>query len=151
MSGKKPKERSCYMLPAGNGSLVEVSREVYQEWHRSRRRERYQRERDRKHNLCSLEALSEDALFLLGGNSTGNVTEEAAVRRICVEKLREGLRTLPEADAFLIRLLFWEERTVTDTARICGCSRTTVRKRRDRILKALRAEMQKAGFFFIVH
>lgn len=42
MRGKKPKERKSYVLRMGDGTLVEVTREVYLEWYQSRRRERYQ-------------------------------------------------------------------------------------------------------------
>ena len=33
MRGRKPKERESYMLRMGDGSLVEVTREVYLEWY----------------------------------------------------------------------------------------------------------------------
>ena len=44
MRGKKPKERKNYILRTENGTLVEVTREVYLEWYQSRRREKYQQE-----------------------------------------------------------------------------------------------------------
>ena len=37
MRGKKPKERKNYILRTENGTLVEVTREVYLEWYQSRR------------------------------------------------------------------------------------------------------------------
>lgn len=45
MRGKQPKERDHYVLRMADGTLVDVTREVYLEWHQSRRRERYQKER----------------------------------------------------------------------------------------------------------
>lgn len=65
MRGKKPSEREKYVLPAGGGAFVEVTREVYLEWHQSRRRERYQAEKKQAHGVCSLEALGENALYVL--------------------------------------------------------------------------------------
>ena len=59
MRGKKPKERERYVIRMGDGTLVEVNREIYLEWYQSERRERYQRERDRKYGLCSIEGLHE--------------------------------------------------------------------------------------------
>ena len=44
-----------YVLRMEDGTLVEVSREVYLEWHQSRRRERYQNEKDRKYGVYSLD------------------------------------------------------------------------------------------------
>ena len=35
MRGKRPKERKCYVLRAGDGTVVEVTREVYLEWYQS--------------------------------------------------------------------------------------------------------------------
>ena len=45
MRGRRPKERKCYVLRTSEGTVVEVTREVYLEWYQSRRRERYQNER----------------------------------------------------------------------------------------------------------
>lgn len=42
MRGKKPSEREKYVLRADSGTFVEVTRDVYLEWYRSRRREKYQ-------------------------------------------------------------------------------------------------------------
>ena len=55
MRGKRPKERKCYILRAGDGTVVEVTREVYLEWYQSRRRERYQNEKKQKYGVFSLE------------------------------------------------------------------------------------------------
>ena len=49
MRGRRPKERKCYVLRTSEGTVVEVTREVYLEWYQSRRRERYQTERNRKY------------------------------------------------------------------------------------------------------
>lgn len=42
MKGKQPKKREHYVLRMTDGTLVDVTREVYLEWYRSQRRERYQ-------------------------------------------------------------------------------------------------------------
>ena len=57
MRGKRPKEREKYVLRMDDGTFVEVSREVYLEWHQSRRREKYQKERNQKNRVCSYEEL----------------------------------------------------------------------------------------------
>lgn len=49
MRGKRPKERRCYVLRTSDGTIVEVTREVYLEWYQSQRRERYQKEQERKY------------------------------------------------------------------------------------------------------
>ncbi len=145
MRGKKPSEREKYVLPAGRGAFVEVTREVYLEWHQSRRREKYQMEKRRAHGVCSLEALGENALPVLPGGYWENTPEENAAKLICMEKVRQGISRLPEQDACLVRMLFFDEMTVTDAALSFGCSRKSIQKRRDRILGQLRAEMSGQG------
>ena len=145
MRGKKPSEREKYVLPAGRGAFVEVTREVYLEWHRSRRRERYQMERKQAYGVCSLETLGENILSTLPGGYWENTPEENAAKIICMEKVHESICRLPEQDACLVRMLFFDEMTVTDAALACRCSRKSIRKRRDRILMQLRAEMAGQG------
>lgn len=142
MRGKKPKERKSYVLRMGDGTLVEVTREVYLEWYQSRRREKYQEERSRKNGVCSLEQLEEKAGTAIPVRDS---LEETAIRRMYIEKLREVMDSLPEMDAYLLYLLFFEEVTVKEAAQLCGCSRKTVENRRRRILRELKCKMQEMG------
>jgi len=114
----------------GDGTLVEVTREVYLEWYQSRRREKYQKERSRKNGVCSLEQLGENVGTVI---PVGDSLEETVIREMCIEKLREVIDNLPEIDAYLLYLLFFEEVTVKETAQLCGCSRKTIENRRRRI------------------
>ena len=145
MRGKKPKERECYVLRMDDGTLVAVDREIYLEWHRSRRREKYQMEQKRAHGVCSLETLGENIRPAIPGGYWENTPEENALRSACMEKLRECVACLPEQDARLLRMLFFEEMTVTAAALSYGCSRKSIQKRRDRILRRLRMEMESRG------
>ncbi len=142
MRGKKPKERKCYILRMGDGTLVEVTREVYLEWYQSRRRERYQREQKQKYGVCSLEELEKRGMPVI------NVTdsfEETAMKNLCVDKLREVMGNLPEEDMYLLYLLFFEEVSVKEAAQLCGCSRKTIENRRKRVLKELNEKMGEMG------
>lgn len=145
MRGKKPKERERYVLRMGDGSLVEVTREVYLEWYQSRRREKYQMEKMQKYGVCSFDVMGGKGSFQNSGRYIENEPEEATIKNICVEKLRKGLERLSEADAFLIDLLFFKEVTVKDAAQICGCSRKTIQNRRNRILDELNGIMREMG------
>ena len=151
MRGRKPKERDSYVLRMGDGTLVEVSREVYLEWNQSRRRERYQKEKDRKRGVYSLDELEEK------GSSQGmpflvrDGVEETALRNICRDKVQKALGKLPDADAGLMELLYFNGVTVTDAAQIYGCSRKTIQNRRKRILgelcQLLREQGIQGGYF----
>ena len=142
MRGKKPKERKSYVLRMGDGTLVEVTREVYLEWYQSRRRERYQQERNRKHGVCSFEEMEEQGYTYVPVTDS---LEETATREMCIGKLREVMNELPEEDMYLLYLLFFEEVTVKEAAQLCGCSRKTVENRRKRILKGLNEKMHEFG------
>lgn len=143
MRGKKPKEREKYLIRLGDGTLVEVNREIYLEWYQSERRERYQRERDRKYGLCSIEKLHEKGYFPEQSIYAGDMTQEAVLRNECQDRLQNVLKNLPEQDTHLLKLLYFEEITVKKAAEILGCSRKTIQNRRKRILERIRKMMEK--------
>lgn len=143
MRGKKPKEREKYIIRLGDGTLVEVGREIYLEWYRSERRERYQKECDRRHGICSLEKLHEKGYFPEEPVCTGNAVEKTVLRNECCGKLKYALQELPEHDLRLIKLLYFEEITVKKAADIFGCSRKTIQNRRERILGEIRKLMEE--------
>lgn len=145
MRGRQPKERDHYVLRMADGTLVDVTREVYLEWYQSRRRERYQKERSRKYGICSLDGLAgrEDGSGHFQDVEEG--LEETVLRNICRDKVRGVLESLSAEDAKLIELLYFAEVTVTDTAKIFGCSRKTIQNRRKRILKELCLKMKEQG------
>lgn len=145
MRGKKPKEREKYVLRIEGGTLVEVSREVYLEWYQSRRRERYQRESNQKHGVCSLNELEEKGNISVMSLYVGESEEEIILRNIYREKVRKAIRKLSTEDARLIHMLYFRENTVTETARVYGCSRKAIQNRRKRILDQLCGIMKKEG------
>lgn len=145
MRGRRPKERDCYVLRMEDGTLVEVSCEVYLEWHQSRRRERYQKEKSQKYGVYSLDELGEKGGFRGRPLCVCDRLEEAALQNICRDKVKEALGKLPEPDAGLINLLYFKEVTVTDAAKMCNCSRKTIQNRRRRILEELGRILQGQG------
>lgn len=147
MRGKQLKEREHYVLRMEDGTLVEVTREVYLEWYQSRRRERYQKERNRKYDICSLNDLVDKGNFSKHFYFLNMVEglEETVLRNICRDKVREVLGKLPAEDARLIELLYFFEVTVTDAAQILGCCRKTIQNHRKRILKELYRKMKEQG------
>lgn len=145
MRGKQPKEREHYVLRMADGTLVDVTREVYLEWYQSRRRERYQNERNQKHGICSLNELEDKEKFSGMYLNVMEGLEETVLRNICRDKVRAVLENLPAEDVGLIELLYFMEITVTDAAQIFRCSRKTIQNRRKRILKELCRKMKEQG------
>ena len=142
MRGKKPKERENYFIRLDGDTLVEVNREIYLEWHQSRRKERYQKERDREYGVFSIEKLHEKGYFLEQSLSR-DTTLEAVLWNECRNRLENALRKLPEQDIRLVRFLYFDEMTVKRTAEIFGCSRKTIQNRRRRILEKMRNLMSE--------
>lgn len=142
MRGKRPKERRCYVLRTSDGIVVDVTREVYLEWYQSRRRERYQTERNRKYSVTSLEVMQENGNIL----KSDSVDLEARIlQKLCMEKLWAAIDELQGADAYLLYLLFFEERTVKEVAQLYGLSRKTISNRRKRILAELKEKLKEMG------
>ena len=142
MRGKKPKEREKYVIRLGDGTLVEVNREIYLEWYRSERRERYQKERDRKYGLCSIDKLHEKGYFPEQSICASDTTQEAVLRNECQSRLKNALSNLSEQDARLLKLLYFEEITVNKAADIFNCSRKTIQNRRKQVLEKIRKMME---------
>lgn len=145
MRGRKPKERDSYVLRMEDGTLIEVNREVYQEWYRSWRRERYQGEKNQKYGVQSLNELEEKGDYSGMLCCVQNGVEEIILRNICRDIVREALAKLPDSDARLIELLYFFDVTVTDAAILYGCSRKAIQKRRNRILGVLNQIMRNMG------
>ncbi len=145
MRGKRPKEREKYVIRLDNGTLVEVNREIYLEWYRSKRKERYQKERDRKYGLCSMEILCEKGYFPEQSISIRDTTLEAVLRSEYWGRLENALKKLSEQDIRLVRLLYFDEMTVKKAAEIFGCSRKTIQNRRGRILEKMRKMMSETS------
>ena len=141
--GKQPKEREKYILRMKDGELIEVTREVYLEWYQSRRREKYQRERDQKYGICSLDALEENGTFSSGSVHDRDGLEKLVLQNFCQKKLMDALKRLSRQDAYLIYLLYYEDRTIKEAAKLYQCSHASVRYRKNRILDKLRRMMQE--------
>ena len=114
-----------------------MNREIYLEWYRSERRERYQKERDRKYGVCSLDGLREKGYFFGMAINEGNVAEEIALRNLGRNNLWDALKKLSEQEIQLIKLLYFEEITIRKVAGIFECSRKSVENRRRKILQKL--------------
>ena len=145
MRGKQPKEREKYFIRLGGSTLVEVGREIYLEWYRSERRERYQRERDRKHGVCSINKLHEKGYYPEKSNYLKDTTLETVLKDECRDRLENALKKLPEQEKRLVRLLYFEDMTVKKTAEIFRCSRKTIHNRREKVLEKIRKMMSETS------
>lgn len=148
MSGKIPREREQYFIRLDSGEVCEVSREVYLCYYAGERQERYQRERDRKNGLVSIEAMAE-TMFEDGEGcgydfipSDEESIPEQIVREMMIDKLYIALDRLEADDKHLITALFFNNVSLRSYARSKGVTHRTIQKWRDKILEDLRKMME---------
>ena len=136
-------EEKKYMIMV-NGKLVEVSCEIYCEYYRMARRDRYLEERDQIHgktlysNLDTAEILGEEMI----PDQSAASTEDVAIAHILSEKLHRCLDMLPEDDRQLIDALYFYDENERDYAKKLGLSQRGENKRRHAILAKLKFFMK---------
>ena len=143
--GKQPRLRERYYVPVGNGESQEVTREVYLCIYSSKRHEKYLGEQDREHGTVSL-----DARAKVEGEPTtyGCVIpspldlEEMVIRSALTQELRRALQRLSPEEWLLIDSLFFQNIGIREYARQKGVTHHAVQKSRDKILAALRRELE---------
>jgi len=148
-----PENKEFYVR--SGGQLVPVTEEVYRFYYRSKRRERYFEHdikietalRDRRGNVVGYRPAKEDSLDRL--METGEdyadeceSVEDAVIRAMMSDKLREVLKLLPESDRELINALFFsnggEGMTERDYAAHTGIAQKNVNKKKQRVLLKLK-------------
>ena len=135
-------EKETYQLPA-EGKMHEVTEELYREYYKYNRREKYQKEQDAAHNVYHYSDLDTDEIL---GEEMFSYPEDEAVEDRVIHKMQIDLMLqcvgdLPEEDQLLLRALFYQEKTLDDCAEKFGTCEKTIRNMRDRVLSKLRKEM----------
>ena len=130
---------------------VPVSEEIYKEYYKMRRRERYMEE-DIKVGRIDIDPETgeptfipskEDSIERLMGLGADFVDEQPSIEDILCDKatlliLQEALKELNREEQELIQALYHKNLTVREVAKQENTSHVTVIKRRDKILAKLR-------------
>lgn len=136
-------DRDNYRLRI-QGTLVEVTREVYLAYYGIERHTRTLDEKDLRNgkvlysDLDTPETLGEEMLPDLNAECV----EDTAIGKVLLEELRRNLSLLPEQEMELIHALYFEEMTEREYAQKIGLSQKGVNKRRRKILDKLRDMMK---------
>ena len=130
-----------YFIPL-YGMLLEVDKNTYREFYRSKRRQKYLIECSKENGDFSYDMLTTDEFngedILV--DESQNVGEEA-VNRIMLDKLSEAIHCLSDNELEVIYALFYEELTEREYAERKGVYRNAVHKRKVRILAKLKKFM----------
>lgn len=125
-------------------TLVEVTEEVYKDYHKMKRQAKTLAERDVRNGVFSYDAL--DTGELLGeelvSDWEASSVEETALAAILHEKLYHCLELLPASDRELLHALFFMNKTEREYAKFLGISQKAVNKRRQKALARLRVLMK---------
>jgi RNA polymerase sigma factor (sigma-70 family) len=129
--------------------LVPVTDEIYQEYHKMKRRERYTEE-DIKVGSSKFDPETGEVTYKPSKDSIQRLmdkgqdfADEQTVEDVVVDKamlliLQEAIKELNRQEKELINDLFYKEMTVRDIAKKEDISHVAVMKRRDKILAKLR-------------
>jgi DNA-directed RNA polymerase specialized sigma24 family protein len=138
-----------------NGTLVDVTEEVYLAYYRSERRMRYferdiktrQAIRDKDGKITGYAPSKEDSLdrLLAKGDDfgdDGNIVEDSVITKLTYEGLYKALDKLAPEERELVDALFFsnggEGMTVREYAKLSGIPFTTIQSRKVKILEKLK-------------
>lgn len=131
------KERDFYLYI--EGKPVRVSEEVYREYYRGERKERYFMKDLKEDREDSYERLIEcHRQFAVPGESM----EEQAVRSLL---LKQAMGKLTEKERELIEELYFLEKTERQVSSALHMAKATLRRRHDEVLGKLRRFLEEEG------
>ena len=124
------------------GKRIVVSKEVYQAYWHETNKENYQRRLDRENQLLFFCDLDHD------GNFEGNLIDDSVdVEKLVeakqrIEDLNKALVSLTKEEREIIDALYFREETTRSTAGALGLHKTTLLRKRDRILKKMKTILE---------
>ncbi|MDR0918220.1 MAG: sigma-70 family RNA polymerase sigma factor [Oscillospiraceae bacterium] len=124
-----------------DGTEIEVSEDVYNEYMRATWREENRRRACEKHE-CSYDFLCEHDLDeqTVRGQA---LVDDIVVDKILLEELYSALSELTVDESNLINALFFGEQSEIDYAEVLNISQQSVNKRKKKILEKLRKKIFK--------
>lgn len=132
------KDQKYYLMV--NNTLVKVSEEIYSEYYRMERRERYQVERDIHKGTVYYDGFNlEDSSGAEMMHDLNQISIEDLVEfNYMAELLHKELRKLNEAEKELISTIYYQSKSIRMISREWGMPETSLRRKHDDILRKLR-------------
>jgi len=126
--------------------VEQVTEEVYREYFKMDRRERYLEERDLVHGRFLYSQLDNVYEGVLGEemivDSLAEDLCDVVVSKIMIEKLKECLSLLSDEDLYLMIQLFYEEKSQRQLSEESGIPVMTISDRKNRVLKKIKKSME---------
>ena len=125
-----------------NNELVEVTAEEHEAEEKRANHERHLRRQDRKHGLVAYESWDTDTILGVDMIPDRDVfVEDDAILKIMVDRLKEALAELTDAERELIEAIFFEGLTEREYSAKSGIPQKTINDRKQRILLKLKKIM----------
>ena len=127
-----------------HGMLMEVTENVYREFYREERRQKYLNHLAEENNVLSYDKLTNDEF-----NGEDVVidqsipVEEIVEAKIMQEKLKACLHHLDDDDRRLIDALFFKELSERQWSAISGVSQPTIHRQKQRIISKIKKNLEK--------
>ena len=138
-----PENKKFYLRVPGKRVLV--SEEVYREYYKMYRRERYLEEQDEKNGKFSYNAYDTDEIpgeDILIDVDAENL-EDIVIRKIMTEKLIHCLKLLTEAEREIIEAIYYTDMTERDYSKKSQIPQMTINDRKNRLLDKLKKLLEK--------
>jgi len=122
-----------------HGSKFEISRKTYDENRSEENHQNYIKRLEKTHGLCSYHNLDINGMTgeEIIADTSVNI-EEQVLKNIMLEKQRECFKLLTEDEAFIIKQIYFENKTDRELEKITGIPKSTINDRKQRILKKLK-------------
>lgn len=135
-------EKEIYQLPA-EGKMHEVTEELYREYYKHTRREKYLKERDKAHHVYHYSSLDSDEILgeEMFSYPEDEGVEDQVIHRMQLAFMLQCVSELPEEDQLLILALFYQSKTEREYADELGLSQKTVNNLKNRVLEKIRKKM----------
>lgn len=126
-------------------TVVEVSEEIYQEYHKIERYLQTLMEKDMRNGKVSYSDLDTDELLgeEIVPDRVALGVEETVVLKIMSEKLHECLNTLPKHEKEMINAIYFEGLSERQLSAIIGLPQKTINNRKLKILNKLRRMLSR--------
>ena len=132
-----------FFLPL-HGMLMEVTEEMYRDYYRDKRRQKYIDERSRLNGDVSYNALDTDETLgedVFADEKTD--VEAEVINKMTVAELRKAFLLLSPDERELIKILFIDGVTERKASEIYGVSQVAIHKRKNKILAKLKEFLEK--------
>ena len=136
---KLNKEYESKLFIPLHGMLMEVTENVYREFYKEERHQKYLMERGAENRDISYDNLSTDAMERMGYMADANCNvEDVVLDKMLIEAILKTLPLLSDEEQTLIRQHYYDELSEAQLGRLYGVSQQAISKRLQKIQQKIK-------------